>query len=113
MTEQDYHLPFVFQPRECVDKLKERHIGGLKLVVTHENGLEGQTAYGINLRVRFQEYAIEFVQYPNYTWAYHLEERKGAFICDSRITNTYFGSFFEAKQKVLQKIAEHYWKDKK
>jgi hypothetical protein len=75
--------------------------------VTHTNGLEGQNAYMIFAHALGKIYTIELIQYPNLTWAYHIEDREDNLICDSRITETYYPSFYQVQQIALQKILEY------
>jgi hypothetical protein len=109
MTSEEYNLPFQFVAAER--GMGRTNLSGVPLAVCHL-GAEGQTAYVVYVNIRHRVYVVEFVQYLNNTWAYHVEDRNERFITDSRLGASYYPSFYQAKQQVLKKIAEHYWNGK-
>ena len=82
-------------------------MSGNRYKVTHKDGLEGQNAYMIFAHALDKVFIIELIQYPNYTWAYHIEDREDNLICDSRITGTYYPSFYQVQQIALQKLLQY------
>jgi hypothetical protein len=86
---------------------RAKKLGGVLLALSHENGLEGQNAYIMYCEAKKRIFQIEFIQYPNHQWAYHIEDRKERLIADSRISEVYFPTFYQVQQTALKRLSEY------